>query len=175
MATATKTTGLLGQKITSVFAKVVAFGAVTSVIGLFTKGVYEAVQVVKDLDSAMVDFKKVSDLSGDELSDYADKLGELGESVYRSKTEMLEAATIFKQGGYDENQAALLARTANLFENIADTEVSAAESAKMIISQLKAFNLTAEDSEGVVDVINEVNKLAFPFGNIWVIKDNYIG
>jgi len=113
MATATKTTGLLGQKITSVFAKVVAFGAVTSVIGLFTKGVYEAVQVVKDLDSATTDFRKVSDLSGDELSDYTKKLGELGTEVSRTRTEMVQASTEFRKSGYTDEQSAQLAKVAS--------------------------------------------------------------
>ena len=155
MTTSSKAVKGLGRDFLDTFGKVAKFGAVTAILGLFTKSVTEAVKAVKEFDKAQTDFRKVSDLSGQALDEYSDKLGKLGESVYRSKTEMLEAATLFKQGGFDEDQSAQLARIANLFMNIADTEVSAADSSAMIISQLKAFNLTAEQSAMVVDVINE--------------------
>ena len=62
----------LGGDLTQTFLKVLKFGAITSVISTFTAGIYEAVSAVKDLDDAMVDYQKVSDLSGDALSDYVD-------------------------------------------------------------------------------------------------------
>jgi len=155
MTTSSKAVKGIGRDFLDTFGKVAKFGAVTAILGAFTKGVTEATKAVKEFDKAQTDFRKVSDLNGEALDDYSNKLGKLGESVYRSKTEMLEAATLFKQGGFDEDQSAVLARTANLFMNISDSEISAADSSAMIISQLKAFNLTADQSSMVVDVINE--------------------
>ena len=43
-----------------------------------------------------------------------------------------------------------------MFQNIADTEISAADSAKFINSQIKAFNMTAKDSTKIIDKVNEV-------------------
>ena len=39
----------------------------------------------KDFDDALTEFKKVSDLSGDSLNEYTQQLGELGESVARTR------------------------------------------------------------------------------------------
>ncbi len=151
----------LGEKFVANTKKVAQFAMSTALIGAFTSSIYKAVEAVKEYDDAMTGFRKVSDLSGQGLEDYANQLGVLGESVYRSKTEMLDASTVFKQGGYSEADSANLARTASLFQNIADNEISASDSAGMIISQLKAFNLTTQDSVMVVDSINEVsNKFA---------------
>ena len=157
---AEKHTKSLGEAFVANTKKVAQFALSTALIGGFTSSVYKAVEAVKEFDGAMTDFRKVSDLSGGDLEEYADKLGVLGESVYRSKTEMLGAATVFKQGGYTDEESANLAKTASLFQNIADTEISAADSASMIISQLKAFNLTTADSVTIVDSINEVDELA---------------
>lgn len=151
----------LGGDLTQTFLKVLKFGAITSVISTFTAGIYEAVSAVKDLDDAMVDYQKVSDLSGDALSDYVDKLSDLGDAVYRNKTEMTESATIMKQAGYSDEDSAKLAQMANLYMNISDEQVSASESSSMLIGQMKAFNITADDSIQIIDGINEVNKLAF--------------
>lgn len=53
------------------------FSAATQVIGAFVSEVYE-------LDSALTEFKKVSDLQGDALDSYVDKLSEMGQSVART-------------------------------------------------------------------------------------------
>lgn len=85
-----KSADTLITKIGDIGKKVVAFGAVTSAIALFSKGMSEAVSAVKELDDAQTDMKKVSDLSGEALDNYTDKLGELGDAVYRSRKHMCE-------------------------------------------------------------------------------------
>ena len=55
-------------------------------IGSLTNEVYE-------LDSALTEFKKVSDLSGASLDAYVDKLSTMGSEVARTASEMVESAT----------------------------------------------------------------------------------
>ena len=69
---------------------------------------------------------------------------------------MTEAATEFKKGGYSDEDAATLAKTASLYQNIADEELSAADAAAVLISQMKAFDIQAQDSTHIIDAINEV-------------------
>ena len=164
--TASTHTETLTSKFTEIIKKVTAFGLATSVIGLFTKSMYEALQVVKEFDSAMTEFKKVSDLSGEGLENYTEKLGELGAEIARTRTQMVEASTEFVKSGYTEEQSAQLAKVAGLYQNVADSEISAGESSAYLISQMKAFNVTATDAISIIDMTNEVNKLAFLFGNI---------
>ena len=164
--TASTHTETLAGKFVDITKKVVAFGAVTSLIGTFTKLMYEAVEVVKEFDSAMTEFKKVSDLSGEGLENYTEKLGELGAEIARTRTQMVEASTEFVKSGYTEEQSAQLAKVAGLYQNVADSEISAGESSAYLISQMKAFNVTATDAISIIDMTNEVNKTAFLFGNI---------
>ena len=85
------------------------------------------------------------------------KLGDLGTSVARTTTEMIQASAEFKKSGYTDEQSAQLAKVASMFQNVADSELSASDSASFIISQMKAFNITAEDSISIVDSVNEVS------------------
>ena len=101
-----------GQEFSDSFGKVLRFGTITAIIGAFTKAMSDAVDVVKEFDDAMTDLRKVSDLEGQALDDYTKKLGELGETVARTRTEMVQNATIFKQAGYSDDDAATLARVA---------------------------------------------------------------
>ena len=75
----------LGQAFDDVIAKVGKFLLATMVINEVRKAMTEAINVVKEYDAALTDFKKVSDLSGDSLNTYAEKLGDLGTSVARTR------------------------------------------------------------------------------------------
>ena len=70
---------------------------------------------------------------------------------------MVDAATSFKKAGYSEEDSAQLALVASLYQNIADEALTAGESADFIISQMKAFNLTAAESEHIVNAVNEIS------------------
>ena len=132
--------------------------AVTLAINEIIQAFQEAINIVKEFDDAVTEFKKVSDLSGESLDNYTKKLGELGETVARTRAEMVSSATEFTKSGYDEDMSANLAQTAELYRNIADAELSSAESANFIISQMKAFgNETEEFATHTVDAVNEVS------------------
>lgn len=60
-----------------------------------------------------------------------------------------------------------LAEVASMFQNVADEEVNAGDAASFLISQMKAFNITAAESEHIVDAVNEVaNKFAVSSGDL---------
>ena len=101
-----------GQEFSDSFGKVLRFGTITAIIGAFTSAMADAIDVVKEFDDAITDLRKVSDLEGQALDDYTKKLGELGETVARTRVEMVQNATIFKQAGYSDDDAATLARVA---------------------------------------------------------------
>lgn len=79
-----------GQEFSDSFGKVLRFGTITAIIGAFTKAMYEAIDVVKEFDDAITDLRKVSDLEGQALDDYTKKLGELGETVARTRKFLCE-------------------------------------------------------------------------------------
>ena len=70
---------------------------------------------------------------------------------------MVDAATEFKKSGFSDDDAATLARVASEYQNVADEQLSAGEAANFIISQMKAFNMTAADAEHIIDAVNEVS------------------
>lgn len=156
-----KTLKQTSQTMGDIFEKMSKFYTVSQVIGLVTsatRGWYEA---VTDLDSALTEFKKVSDLSGGSLEAYTDKLSALGKETARTKTEMVEAATIFKRSGYSEDDAAILAQMATLYQNVADSEVSAADAASFIIASMKAFDIT--EASGAIEILDSLNSIANNF------------
>lgn len=127
----------------SIFSKSV--GAISSMVGQ-----------VRELDSAITEFKKVSDLTGASLDNYVQQLGEMGSRVARTTSEMVEGASFFRKSGFTDQEAAQLALVAAQYQNVADTAISAEDAAASITSQLRAYGESAEFATHVIDAYNEV-------------------
>ena len=102
----------LGAETLHVTKKVIQFGAITSVIRGVTSGFADMVQNVFELDAALTEFKKVSNLTGKELERYTDQAYKAGRETARTGTEMIEASTQFRKMGYSDQQSMQLAKTA---------------------------------------------------------------
>ena len=69
---------------------------------------------------------------------------------------MLDAVTEFRKNSFDDEDSATLGLLATQFQNVADEAISAGDAASFIISQMTAFNITAEDAAKITDSVNEV-------------------
>lgn len=69
---------------------------------------------------------------------------------------MIDAATSFAKAGYDADTALELGKVATMYQNVADEEINAGDSADFIIAQMKAFNIEASESMHIIDAVNEV-------------------
>ncbi len=141
---ATKNTSLTFQEANLIMSKSI------NVIGAMVKEVYK-------LDNATTEFKKVSDLTGASLDKYVEKLSKMGQQVARTGSEMVDAATEFRKSGFNDEDAANLALTASIYQNVADDAITAGEASNFIVAQLKAFGIEAENSMHVIDALNEVS------------------
>lgn len=70
---------------------------------------------------------------------------------------MVASATEFRKNGFNDEDSAMLAQVANMYINVADEAISASDSASLIISQMKAFGIEANNAMRIIDSINEVS------------------
>lgn len=143
------------------------YNTVTQFFNTVSNGIKDMIGQVKELDDALTEFKKVSDLSGESLEKYVNQAYEMGRAVAKTGTEMIEAATSFKKSGYTDEMSLQLAEVATMYTNIADEAISSADAADMIIAQLKAFKLETEDTtetlENAYHIIDAINEVANNF------------
>ena len=154
---ASSSTNTLNWSLTDAFRRLANFYLASLPIRAFQTAITDAVQVVKDFDSAITEMGKVTDYSGEKLKAYTRDLAELGTEVARTQTEMTEAATGWLKAGYSEEDAALLSKYSALLQNTADEEISAADATSILVSQLKAYHMEAEEAIKVTDIINAVS------------------
>lgn len=63
---------------------------------------------------------------------------------------------MFRKSGFNDSDAAMLAKVAAQYQNVADTAVTAEEAAASIVSQIRAFGEDASFATKVIDAYNEV-------------------
>ena len=148
----------LANKIVTAAGKVALFKVSTTIVMGFYNSISEAKDAIMDFDAALTEFKKVSDLSDESLEEYTKKLGELGETVARTRSEMISASQEFVKSGFGEEQAAELAQVSEMFRNVVDEEISSAESAGFLVSMMKAYeDETTEYAEHVANAVDNVS------------------
>ena len=69
---------------------------------------------------------------------------------------MVSAASMFRKSGFNDADAATLAKVAAQYQNVADTAVSAEDAAASIVSQIRAFGEDVSFATHVIDAYNEV-------------------
>lgn len=149
---------------TKAFQSFTTYMSVTTVFYQTIHTIRDMIDEVTELDGALVELKKVTDLEGESLKKFTKEAYEAGANVAKTGTEMVEAATSFAKAGYNKDQILQLGEVATMYTNIADEAISSADAADFIIAQLKAFNLesddlnkTLENSYHIIDAVNEVS------------------
>lgn len=151
---------VMGQSFNDIIAKVAKFYLASLPIRAVQTVITDTISTVKDFDKAITELRKVADstFTGATMDNYIDRLSELGSTVARTTTEMIEAVTEFKKAGFTLEDSAILAQVSAKYQNTADEILSASDASSVIISQMKAFNMTASESIQIVDSINQVSQ-----------------
>lgn len=110
----------------------------------------EAIEVIQNYDVAITEMGKVTEYAGDQLDNYAKRLGEIGAEVGRTTSQMVEGTTGWLKAGFDEEAAANLAKWSALLQNTVDEEITAAEATEILVSQIKGFG---EESGNTVESV----------------------
>lgn len=134
--------------------------SITSVVMKSVQAVHGAVDNVIELDDALLELSKVSDLSAEGLENVTNQAYELGEKVGKTGTQVLDAITTFKRAGFDITQSTYLAEDALKMTNVAEGINDAADSAQYLISIMKGYKDTSDEfATKILDSINEVDIL----------------
>lgn len=132
--------------------------------------VYQLQKIPKEViavNKAMVELTKVSDASSSDIAKYFDEAAKSAKNLGSSVSDVINATADFSRLGYSLPEASELAKVATLYKNVGDG-IDINEASSSLVSTMKAFNITAEDSISIIDKLNEV-------GNNFSISSGEIG
>lgn len=110
---------------------------------------------VIEVDSAMVELRKVSDASDNEKKKYFDEASESAKRFGSSVSDMINATADWSRLGYNLPDSKQLAEVATLYKNVGDgIDIDAAN--QSLVSTLQGFQLEAKDAMNIIDQFNEV-------------------
>lgn len=154
---ATKHSNIFGQSIGNVAKKIVGWTVMTGVIFGVIHALKDGIAAVVALDSALVELRKVSNLTADGLKQVVIQASAIGDEVARTTTDVIKATSAFARMGYSVKDSLNLAKQAEMLVNIGDGINDVDTSTAAIISTLKGFNMTADQTSKILDILNEVS------------------
>lgn len=114
---------------------------------------------VYEIDTAMIELRKVSDASSSDIAKYFDEAANSAKKYGSAVSDMINATADWSRLGYSLPDSKKLAEIATLYTNVGDgIDMNTAN--EHLISTLQGFQLEAEDALRIIDRFNEVNLLA---------------
>ena len=130
----------------------------------------EGVTVIKELDVALTEMKKVSDESTESLKNFQKVSFDIAGSIGTTAEQIQNSAADFMRLGFELDVASELARDANVYANVGDMGIE--EATEHMVSSIQAwkseFGNEVDASKAIVDRYNEI-------GNNFAITSADIG
>lgn len=147
------------------------FGGWSVVTTVLTKVVHVIKDVtnnVVELDSAMTELKKVTDLTNNTYSQFMNTAAQQAKEVGATVSDTINATADFARLGYTLDESTQLSKAALVYKNVGDGIDDISEASESIISTMKAFDVEADKSMSIIDKFNEV-------GNNYAISSEGVG
>lgn len=125
------------------------------------------VNTIKELDTAMVELRKVTDGTAKEYEEFGKTIRATAVEIASTNSNLIQSAADWARLGYSIKEATELAKDAQIFVNVGDG-VDIKGATDMMITAMKAFNIEAEEALSIVDKYNEI-------GNNYALSATDIG
>lgn len=166
------TSGMLGktplENLQAGWSKFGGWSIVTKSMMSMVSGIRESINAVRDLDAALTELRKVTDLTESQYDQFMDRASVTAREIGASVADTVNATADFARLGYSVEDAEQLASAALVYKNVGDGISDISESTESLISTMKAFDIEAENSMSIVDAFNKV-------GNEFAISSSGIG
>lgn len=156
-----------GQQIKDAFAQYTYLFSLVGIFRTIKRITKEMVANVKEVDSAMIELRKVTDESENAYDKFLSGASEKSKQLHTNLSEVVNATADFARIGYDIDKASVLAEAAIIYSNVGDEIDSIDDASNSLISSMKAFKGFEADPMAIVDKFNEVsNNFAISSGGI---------
>lgn len=141
------------------------FGMTTIIMRVITL-MRQMITNVKELDTAMVNLKKVTDETDQSYQNFFKRAGESAQELHADMTNLIDATAEFAKLGYSIGEAEELSKVATVYSNVGELD-SIQDATESIVSTMKAFKVEANDAMQIVDKFNKVGKsLPIRYSNV---------
>jgi len=120
-----------------------------------TRTVKESIEIVKNLDSAMVDLQMATGKSKDEMRGLLVEYNQMAKQLGTTTAEVAKSADTWLRMGYSAQDTNTLIKNSLVLSKVGQLE--SAEATQYLVSAMKGFNIEAKDSISIVDKLSAVD------------------
>lgn len=136
------------------FTQFYAFGEIARSGKTAMQSMFES---IKDVDSSMVELKKVTDETDKTYDNFQKNAGIIAKELGTTLTDYIDATTNFKRMGVGTlAEAQEIAKVSNIMQAVAE-DLDADTASSYLISTMSAFKIEAKDTIKIVDTLNNVS------------------
>jgi len=115
----------------------------------------QGVNYVKEIDSALTELKKVTNETDASYAKFLQDMSKTGSVIGATVSNLTTMASEWARLGYSMEEAGKLAESTAILLNVSEFQ-DATSASEALISTMQAFQYTADESQHVVDILNEV-------------------
>ena len=119
--------------------------------------VRQGIEYIREIDSALTELKKVTEGTDETYARFLDNMSHTASVVGSTVSDLTIMAAEWARLGYSIEDSAKLAESTAILLNVSEFS-DATEASEALISTMQAFQYTADESQHVVDILNEVGK-----------------
>lgn len=147
--------GSLGSKITEVAKNVVQYQLAWEALNLVGRGISESISLVHELDTAMTNMRMVTGQTAEEAHEAINTYADLAKQLGVTTRSVAEGSIEWLRQGYSIEESAEMLESSTKLSTLG--MLDSAEATELMTSTLNGFNLTAKESESVVDKLVKVD------------------
>lgn len=153
------------------FAKFGGWSLITRTLMAVYRIFTNMITAVKDLDAAMTELRKVTDLSERSYREYLNTAKQLSQTIGATLADTVNATADFARLGYSISESTALAEAALVYKNVGDGIEDISTASESLISTIKAFEKFGESANNAMSIIDRFNEV----GNNFAISSEGIG
>lgn len=153
------------------FAKFGGWSLITRTLMAVYRIFTNMITAVKELDAAMTELRKVTDLSERSYREYLNTAKQLSQQIGATLADTVNATADFARLGYSISESTALAEAALVYKNVGDGIDDISTASESLISTIKAFEQFGESANNAMTIIDRFNEV----GNNFAISSEGIG
>ena len=164
---ASSTASTFGAEIKNAVQQMLGLYSVASVIGKMVSGLKTVVGHVKEINSAMIELRKVTDLNESDYDKFLKSAGSKSKQIGTTMTNLINSTASFSRLGFEFTDAKTLAESANIYLQVGDEIANINEASQSLISTMQAYGYSANEALTIVDKLNAAgNNMAISSGGL---------
>lgn len=153
------------------FAKFGGWSLITRTLMAVYRVFTNMITAVKEVDAAMTELRKVTDLSERSYAKFLNTAQQLSQEIGATLADTINSTADFARLGYSLADSTALAEAALVYKNVGDGIEDIGVASESLISTIKAFEKFGESANNAMSIIDRFNEV----GNNFAISSEGIG